>query len=194
MASFTFDDGSGTQILITSYPAPANRFKDWTPIPFYDGERARALGDRRRYQFVVATAQRARGVLPGIAAGDEHIMRAFQLWAEGGGTFTVTTDDAESNTYSDVQLASDRDGNLIDLDIIYDPIWGEYSIGFEIESVASPQQHLRAVYLNTPTTVLTISAASYTWTFADPLLQHSQLDLTPLAYSWTFADVELTVT
>ena len=153
MASFTFNDGTGSQTLQSSWPAPANRFNDWTPVPVYIGQRAIGLGDRVRYQYVLATSQAASGRLDGIAIADEAILRAFKLWAEGGGTFTVTTGDSESNTYADCQLASDRDGNPIDLEIIKDNKRRTYSVAFTIEHVGSPQLVLRAVY--GPRTALT---------------------------------------
>lgn len=195
MASFTFDDGTGSQTLQSSWPAPANRFRDWIPIPTYIGERAIALGDRRRYQYILATSQAASGRLPGIAIRDEHILRAFKLWAEAGGTFTVTTGDAEANIYADCQLASDRDGNPIDLDIQFDPVRGVYTVGFTIEHVGSPQEVLRAVYLSQSSLVLSATAGSYNISGSDAYLLTGAmiLNATGGSYTITGADASLTI-
>jgi len=192
-ASFTFDDGTGSQVLQCRWPTIAAKFRDWTPVPKYIGERGVALGDRRRYQYIHATSQAASGRLPGIPVSDEQILRAFILWAEGGGTFTVTTNDAEANVYADCQLASDRDGQPIDLDVQLDGVWNEFTVGFVIEHVGDPQQGLRCVYLAIPTTVQSATALSYAWTFTDVDLVVHELNVDDLTYTWTFEDVELTI-
>lgn len=161
MASFTFDDGSGDQILRCGYPAPANRFRDWTPDPAYIGERAVAL-DRKRYQYVLATAERASLMLPGIALADEQILRAWLKHAKAGGTFTVTTDDAESNTYDDCQLASDDHGNPLDPEVRLNPLLMTYEVSCVIEHVGSPQRALRCVYFARPSTTMAATAGSFT--------------------------------
>jgi hypothetical protein len=191
MAAFTFDDGTGSQTLSCSYQAPANRFRDWTPVPKYIGERAIALGDGRRYQYQHRTSQAASGRLPGIPVSAESTMRAFILWAEGGGLFTCTTHDAESNEYADCQLASDRDGEPIDLEISFDPVQMEYTLGFTIEHVGDPQEVLRAVYFAQPGTVMLGAAAAFTIAgmdaqFATPLMDGDDAAFTITGIAATF--------
>jgi hypothetical protein len=193
VAGFAFDDGTGSQTLSCSYVAPANRFRDWTPVPKYIGQRAIALGDRRRYQYVLATSQAASFRLPGIPVSNEAVMRDFILHAEAGGLFTITTDDAETNTYADCQLASDRDGEPIDIDIAFDPELMEYTLGLTAEHVGTPQEELRAVYLATAAVVEEPTAASYAWTMYDADLLVYSLEVDATTYAWTFADCDLTV-
>jgi hypothetical protein len=193
MASFTFDDGTGSQTLSSGWPTPANRFRDITPAPVHIGQRAIALGDRRRYQYILATSQAVSGVLPGVALADEAILRAFKLHAEAGGLFTMTTGDSESNIYSDCQLASDRDGNPIDLDIRPDPKRRCFDVGFVVEHVGSPQETLRVVYLAYAGLLVEPDALAYAWTMYDPDLLVYSLEVDATTYAWTFADCDLTV-
>jgi hypothetical protein len=194
MASFSFDDGTGTQTLSCGWPSPANRLQNWIPQPKYVGGRAVAVGDRRRYQYVLGTSQAASGELTGIAVADEAILRAFKLWAEGGGLFTVTTNDAESNVYADCQLASDPDSDeLIDLAISLDRKRGVFTVGFVIEHVGSPQQVLRMASLSSPSTVLNITAAQVQYSAQDWGFVFQSLDIDAGAVEYTAADWDLAI-
>lgn len=112
MASISFDDGSGSQTISSSYPAPANRFRGWRPNPQGIGERATRLADGGMVRYKHRTDYGAHLELHGIARSEDAKLQAFKEWADDGGAFTVTTADSESNTYTTCKLKS---GTFVEL-------------------------------------------------------------------------------
>lgn len=141
MASVTFDDGSGDQTISSAWAAPANRFGNWIPRPVKIGERATALGDGVRYQWSHRTDYGASFELPGIARSQEAVLQAFKLWADAGGTFTVTTADTESNTYATCGMAP---GAMVEL--LWDRRTGEYTLVLDVINVAASPVAMRVLY------------------------------------------------
>lgn len=107
MATITFNDGSGSQTIDSAWAFPANRFNNWTPKPAKIGERRHAVGDGTRYQWSHRTDYGASFQLDGIAnsSTNQDKLQDFKLWADAGGTFTVTTTDSSSNVYTTCGMA-----------------------------------------------------------------------------------------
>ena len=141
MASLAFDDGSGSQTVSSSWPAPANRFSNWIPRPVKIGERATAWGDGKRYQWSGRTDYGASFELPGIARSSEAVLQAFKLWADAGGAFMVTTADSESNAYATCGMAP---GAMVEL--VFDRRRGVFTLVLDVINIAASPVPMRALY------------------------------------------------
>src|SRR5688572_30818192 len=141
MASITFDDGSGDDTISSAWVAPANRFGNWIPKPLKIGERSTAVGDGLRYQWSHRTDYGASFELAGIARSNEAKLQAFKLWADAGGTFTVTTADSETNTYDECALAP---GALVEF--VYDRRTSEFTLVLDVINVEASAVPLRCIY------------------------------------------------
>jgi hypothetical protein len=141
VASIAFDDGSGSQTINSAWPAPANRFGNWIPIPTKIGERSTAVGDGARYQWDHRTDYGASFEFAGIARSEEGKLQDFKLWADAGGTFTVTTADSESNTYTDCGLAP---GALVEIQ--FDRKRGYFTLLLSVIHLAASPEQLRCLY------------------------------------------------
>jgi hypothetical protein len=108
MASISFDDGltsGGETIIMADDGMPTSRFNNWIFDPDGIGERANGLGDGRLYQYQNRIDYKASFEMPRIPQTSEDLLQRFKYFAESGGLFTVTTDDAESNEYAECQVA-----------------------------------------------------------------------------------------
>lgn len=142
MASITFDDGSGDQTISSTYPAPANRFRGWRPLPQGIGERATALGDGRMYRWKHRTDYGAHLELHGIARSQDAVLQDFKEWADDGGVFTVTTGDSESNVFTSCALAP---GSFVEL-IPELQRMKVFTLSMDVINVAVTPVRLRCIY------------------------------------------------
>lgn len=143
MASITFTDGIGTATITQADDGmPTSRFNNWRPNPMPIGEAAHGLGDGFLYRFKHRSDYRASFEMPRIKATDEDIVQRFKMHAEEGGVFTVTTDDSESNEYTECQRAPDSEieFELSDVELL------EYTLRLTVLNVATSPVPLRCVY------------------------------------------------
>lgn len=99
MAFLGFNDGTGYIELRNVFPAPANRFRGWTPDARPIGDTGIVLATGRREVWSYRTQHTAsfalEGLSPRAAVGEStlSIARRFQLHARGGGLFDVGVED-----------------------------------------------------------------------------------------------------
>lgn len=111
MASITFNDGISAT-LQSAWPSPADRFRSWEPFARPIGEGAHGLGDGVRYQWRFRTDYGASFEVVGLTQAEMPVALRLQEHLLGGGTCTVTTDDASSNTYGTCGLAPETEPEL----------------------------------------------------------------------------------
>lgn len=102
MASISFTDSTGAAMLNSSWPGGApRRFRNWRPYSKPFGEGANKLSDGQPHRFAFRIDHTASFEMPGIANSDMATLLRFVEHALGdGNTFTVTTDDLASRTYT----------------------------------------------------------------------------------------------
>jgi hypothetical protein len=102
MASISFTDATGSATLNSSWPSGApRRFRNWVPYSRPFGEGANKLSDGQLHRFAFRTDHTASFEMPGIANSSMATLTRFLEWAlSDGATFTVTTDDLASRTYT----------------------------------------------------------------------------------------------
>ena len=142
MASLDFTDATGATSLASAWPAPANRFRNWTPAARPIGEGAHALGDGRRYLFQHRVDYTATLEIAGIPnTGLAVALRLMEhLW--GGGFVQITTGDAASRVYATCGLAPDTEPELV----FEDPQMLEYTFRATLLNLAATPIHLRCEY------------------------------------------------
>ena len=106
MASIAFTDGIGAATLVNNFPAPGDRFANWTPITRPYGDSVSRLSDGAITMFVTRTDYGASFDLVGIpvkaqTGGTNLVAVADRLiaWLMQGGTCSVTTGDSLSSVY-----------------------------------------------------------------------------------------------
>lgn len=102
MASIAFTDATGAATLTSAWPSgAARRFRSWEPDSADFGERASKLSDGQGHQFAFRVDHWASFEMPGIANSNLAIALRFMRYCRSdGATFTVTTDDLASRTYT----------------------------------------------------------------------------------------------
>lgn len=100
MASVTFTDATGAATLSNGWPAPANRFANWTPDAVPVGPRAVALGTGLTSQFQFRVDYLAAFEIDKLVSTDLSVAQRLKLHLLGGGQCTVATEDVSSNSYT----------------------------------------------------------------------------------------------
>jgi hypothetical protein len=140
MASISFDNGSGTQTITQG--SDENRFNRWHPLPSTAGEEARALGDGYFYQWIHRSDYAVSFEMPNVSNDQEAVVQQLLEWANSGGEFTLTTDDSESNEYTECQVAPRTRLEISDPD----PATLEFTIRGTALNVSLTHIRMRCVY------------------------------------------------
>lgn len=112
MASISWTDGTGAATLTNGLPAPASRFRGWTPAPEVVGDLDEALGTGTLYAFTFRSDYQARFRLERIPNASQALLERLLRHLKGAGTVSVTTDDAASRTYATCQMVKDAPPEL----------------------------------------------------------------------------------
>lgn len=134
MAQINWTDTTGAASLVSSYPAPANRFNSWTPHAIKIGEGATGLGDGVYYKFAFRTDYLVSFTFSGLAESDAVLTLLARLEAHltGGGTCELETEDLNSRTYSECCLVADDDFTLE----MTDKQLKEYTLSLRVRNIA----------------------------------------------------------
>jgi hypothetical protein len=100
MAEISWIDSTGAATLASSWPAPADRFRNWQPTSRDFADHATGLGSGQRYAWSYREDYGASFEIPGIANTDVDLALRLQKHLEGGGIVEVETEDESTNTYS----------------------------------------------------------------------------------------------
>lgn len=133
MAEILFTDATGAATLQSSWPVPADRFRNWTPYQRPIGEGAHGLGDGQRYQYQFRTDHGASLEMPGIVNTDLAIALRFQAHLLGGGVCEVRTEDTLASVYPTCGLAPDGDVEIT----LEDRAMLEYTVRVTVIDVAA---------------------------------------------------------
>lgn len=95
-ASITWSDGLGTGTIYTT----SGRFDNWIPDGEDIGRRTTNVGQGLTFLFAFRRDYTATFEMSSLGPAAIALMTRFKVWAEGGGTFTVNTQDRVQNAYT----------------------------------------------------------------------------------------------
>lgn len=134
MAQINWTDGTGAASLVSSYPAPGNRFNNWRPSARAFGEGAHGLGDGTYYKFAFRTDYEVSFDFSGLPEDATTLTLLARLEAHltAGGICELETEDTNSNIYAACCLISDDDFVLE----MTDKQNKEYTLSLRVRSIA----------------------------------------------------------
>ena len=113
MASITFNDGASATLdngLTGVAAGVGSRFATWTPFTRRVGERAVTLATGASFAFTFRIDYGARFEMRDLPNTTQSVALRLIRHLQGGGTCTVTTDDAASRVYTTCSM--DPEGDL----------------------------------------------------------------------------------
>lgn len=131
MASITFNDGTSATLdngLTATAGGVGSRFASWTPFTRRVGETATALGTGARYSFTFRIDYGATFEMRDLPNTTQSVALRLIRHLQGGGTCTVTTDDAAARTYTNCTLDPQGDVSLK----FQDPQFLTYTMAFAL--------------------------------------------------------------
>lgn len=136
--SISFTDTIGAATLTNGKPFPGDRFANWTPLSRPFGESASRQSDGRITRFRLRDDFGASFELRGIPVRTTGALRLVDIADRlvyhllNGGTCTVNTGDAESNSYATCSLMPETEPQLQ----LSDPQALEYTLSVSLLNVA----------------------------------------------------------
>jgi len=115
MASISFNDGASATLdngLTTTAGGVGSRFANWTPFTRRVGERAVTLATGASYAFTFRIDYGATFEIREIPNTSQSTAMRLVRHLQGGGTCTVTTDDAASRVYTTCAIDPQGDVTL----------------------------------------------------------------------------------
>ncbi len=122
MASITFNDGSSATLdngLTGVAAGVGSRFATWTPFTRRIGERAVTLATGASFAFTFRIDYGASFEMRDLPNTTQSVALRLIRHLQGGGTCTVTTDDAAARVYTACAMDPDGDVSLAFQDAAY---------------------------------------------------------------------------
>jgi hypothetical protein len=122
MASITFNDGTSATLdngLTSTAAGVGSRFASWTPFTRRVGERATALATGASFSFTFRIDYGATFQMRDLPNTTQSTALRLIRHLQGGGTCTVTTDDAASRIFTNCAIDPQGDVTLEFQDATY---------------------------------------------------------------------------
>jgi hypothetical protein len=145
MASISFTDATGAATLVSVIPAPGNRFRSYKASVNDKRDVAFGLGTGQLHAWKYADIYTATLELPiSNSRASQAIAHRLVKHLMAGGRVTLTTEDSESNVYTDVSLAEGTEPEIDYHEEFRTDLW--YTFRATFTSQATPPVPLICVY------------------------------------------------